>query len=101
MKERLYKNKIFLLVVIVLIIKLLLLPFSQTTDADAVTRVFLSLDWLDNPSWIKTSVWAPLHFYLNGFGLYLWNNQVLMPKIINIVLGKNSSSSNYFYFTSL
>lgn len=80
MKDR----KILFLLAIVSLIKLLVLPFSQTTDADAVSRIFISLSWLDNPHWIKESVWGPLHFYLNGIALFIWRNPVIMPKLLHI-----------------
>lgn len=92
------KNKnIYLLVSGVLLLKLMLLPFSQTTDADAVSRIFLSIQWLDNPTWIETDVWGPLHYYLNGVGLYLWDDRVIMPKLINVFFSCLTLFPFYFF----
>ncbi|MCT4663658.1 MAG: glycosyltransferase family 39 protein [Flavobacteriales bacterium] len=74
------------------------MPFSQTVDADAVTRIFLSLDWIENPTWISESVWGPLHFYLNGLALAIWKNPVYTPKILNIILS-TFSLIPFYYFT--
>ncbi|MGB0915011.1 MAG: glycosyltransferase family 39 protein [Crocinitomicaceae bacterium] len=93
-----YRIYILWLTLSAIVVKLLLLPFAQTVDADAVSRVHLSVDWLNNPEWIKTSVWSPLHFYLNGLGLMLWNDSVITPKLINILLS-SLSILPFFYFT--
>ncbi len=78
-------TKILLLVAAVFLLKIILLPYSQTTHADAVTRVFKSINWLENPHWVKASVWGPFHYYINGLGLKIWYNPVYTPKLINII----------------
>lgn len=80
-----FNKTIISIAVLFLVIKLIILPFSQTVDADAVSRTFLSQDWKNNPHWIATSVWAPFHFYLNGFFLMIWDNVIYTPKLVNIV----------------
>lgn len=90
-------KNIYFLVSGVFLLKLMLLPFSQTTDADAVSRIFLSIQWLENPVWIKTDVWGPFHYYLNGAGLYLWENRVIMPKLINVVFSCLTLLPFYFF----
>jgi 4-amino-4-deoxy-L-arabinose transferase-like glycosyltransferase len=90
-------RQIFILAIAVLLIKLVLLPFAQTVDSDAVSRVHLSMDWLQNPRWIDTSVWAPFHFYLNGFFLGIWNDTVLAPKVLNIVISCLSLLPLYYF----
>jgi len=89
---------IYRLVFIIFIVKLICLPYAQTVDADAVSRVFISVDWLKNPHWIKTGVWAPFHFYIIGCGLYIWNNPVIMPKLINIIFS-SFTLIPFYYFT--
>ena len=81
-----------------LLVKIIALPFAQTVDADAVSRVHLSMAWAQNPEWISTSVWAPLHFYLNGLALMIWDNIVYTPKILNIIIA-SVSILPFFYFT--
>jgi len=79
-------KKVYFLALGLVLVKLLLLPFAQTMDADAVSRIYLALDWLKEPHWIATSVWAPFHFYLNGMVLAIWNDPILAPKVANILL---------------
>jgi 4-amino-4-deoxy-L-arabinose transferase-like glycosyltransferase len=79
-------NKVLYLLSLTFIVKLILLPFAQSTDADATSRVFISIDWINNPHWIIGSVWGPFHFYLNGIFLCLWNNRVFAPALLNIII---------------
>ncbi|MBL4754092.1 MAG: glycosyltransferase family 39 protein [Flavobacteriales bacterium] len=78
-------NWVYGLVALILVIKLCMLPFAQTVHSDAVARVFGAIDWMHDPHWIKSGVWAPFHFYLNGIALSIWNSPVYAPKLLNIV----------------
>ena len=70
----------------IILLKLLLLPFAQTMDADAVSRTLISKDWLQHPVWITQGVWGPFHFYLTGLALFIWNNSIYAPVVLNILL---------------
>lgn len=94
----LLNNKLFYLAVLTFIVKLFLFPFAQTLDADAVSRVFLSLDWLDNPRWISASGWGPFHFYLNGVFLSMWSDRVYAPVVLNIFISVLTLLP-FYYFT--
>lgn len=71
--------------VLLVVVKLCFLPFVQTVDADAVSRVLLSEKWLANPHLITDGVWAPLHFYFNAIVLWLTDSRVIAPKLLNIL----------------
>lgn len=88
--------KIYLLVFITLVVKLILLPFSQTINADAVSRIFASQKWMENPEWVTSSVWAPFHFYIHGFGLMFWNNTIYTPKLVTILFSTATLLPFYF-----
>lgn len=90
-------RSVILIALIISGIKVLLLPFAQTVDADAVSRIFLSIDWLNQPQWIATSVWAPFHFYLNGVALSIIYDPIITPKILQILLA-GASLIPFFYF---
>lgn len=85
-KKKYSFSNITWIVLSTIVIKLLLLPFVQVCDADAVSRVFYSISWLENPHWIISYFWAPFHFYLIGFILSIWNNTIYAPIVINIML---------------
>jgi len=91
------QNKIYWLVILTLLIKLILLPFSQTVNADAVSRIYASVNWAENPAWSSSSVWAPFHFYIHGFALMIWNNTIYTPKILTILFSVLTLIPFYFF----
>lgn len=80
-----------------LIFKLLLFPITQTVDADAVTRTFISYNWLKNPHFITDSVWAPLHFYLNGIIMWISGSFEDGPRYFNLFLSSLTIVPLYFF----
>lgn len=79
------KKQILLLMAIGLVVRFALLPFSQTIDADAVTRIFMAYNWLNDPSLITSAVWLPLHLYFNAAAIWISGDLVNGPKIMNIL----------------
>lgn len=69
-----------------LLLKLVLLPFAQTTDPDAIVRVLHSQKWSLNPEWIGADVWGPFNYYLHGIGIWLVGDRVLAPTLISVLL---------------
>lgn len=67
-------------------VRLILLPWSQTVHADAVSRVFIAVNWLDNPHYISDGYWGPLHHYLNALFIWLFRSWIVGPKMLNILL---------------
>ncbi len=90
-------RRILWLILGVILIKLLLLPFAQTIDADAVSRTFISMDWLQHPIWITNGVWGPFHFYFTAFILALWHNTIYAPVVLNIILSAITLLPFYFF----
>jgi len=78
-------RQILLLMAIGLLVRLLILPFSQTIDADAVTRIFMAYNWLKDPELITSAVWLPLHLYSNAAAIWLSGDLVFGPKLMNIL----------------
>jgi len=74
------------IMILAIVARIFVFPFAQTIDADAVSRTFLSMDWLEHPKWIGEGVWLPIHYYLNGFALMIWNDQVFSPAVLNTLL---------------
>lgn len=92
--ENIVLYSIFLLT---LIIKLFLFPFTHTVDCDAVSRIFLSMQWYENPHWITNGVWLPFHFYLNSFSFWFYNNWQFSPVFFNILLSCLSIFPFYYF----
>jgi len=81
-----YNKKLGIFVSALVIIKLILFPLIQEVDADAISRVYLSLSFAESPHLIRTGNWPPLFFYLMGGALKLYPNQFFTPVFVNIVL---------------
>lgn len=79
-----------LIAFLALVVRLLVLPSSQTIHADAVSRVFSALDWLADPHYITHGYWGPLHQYLTAFAVWIYPDQVVAPKLLNILLASLS-----------
>jgi len=90
-------NALYLLVIVTFLIKVSLVTFAQTVNPDVVSRVFYAIEWMKNPHWIRTSVWGPLHYYIIAFSLYIWDNYILMPKLVNIIFSSLSLIPFYFF----
>ena len=78
------RSDVFLMAAVLLLVRLILLNWSDETDADGVSRVFTSWNWAKDPFWFKTSIWAPFHYYLIGTGFLIWKELILVPKIIHL-----------------
>ncbi len=69
-----------------LLTRLAILPWSQMVHADAVTRVFLALNWLEHPHYITDGYWGPMHHYLNALFLSIFPGRDFGPKMLNVLL---------------
>lgn len=80
-----FKVKLLLFSLVLFIVKLIAFQFVHEIDADAVTRVYLSLDFANNPHIIKQGNWPPIFFYIMGGALKIYKNQFITPVLINII----------------
>jgi hypothetical protein len=76
-----------LLLLFALIVRLLAFPYtSVTNEGDAVSRIFIAWQWLEEPKFIPDRGWPPLHFYMLGASLKLWFDPVRSPSVLHILL---------------
>lgn len=80
-----YLSRLYIFALLLFAAKLLILPFVHQIDADAVSRVYLSLQFAENPHLIQSGNWPPVFFYIMGSALKLCNNQFYTPVVVNIV----------------
>ena len=80
-----YKKKLIVFSIILFIIKLIILPFIHEIDADGVSRVYLSLQFANNPFIINTGNWPLIFFYIMGVALKVYDNQFVTPVLVNIL----------------
>lgn len=74
---------IFLLTVILLVFFLII---SDEMEYDALLRTLMSVNWEDDPHLIiRENHWLPFHFMINRLGLQVYNNPLVVPRVINIL----------------
>ncbi len=94
---KLWNKDIIIIIIVGLIIRLILLPYTQTVHADAISRIIHAQDWLENPRYIAGAVWGPLNQYLFGFAIKFMGGKVLGPKLINILFAVFTSYPLYWF----
>ncbi|MCB9189089.1 MAG: glycosyltransferase family 39 protein [Flavobacteriales bacterium] len=82
---------------LLVITKLFLFPYTQTVDADAVSRTLISYKWSQDPYFITDSVWAPLYFYWNGLIIWLTGSIENGPRYVNVLLSGLTLLPFYFF----
>ncbi|HQI46271.1 MAG TPA: glycosyltransferase family 39 protein [Bacteroidales bacterium] len=90
-------SQITLVFLISLVIRLIILPFTQTINADAVSRVFIAYDWLKQPHLITNGVWAPFHFYINAFAIFITSSIIYGPIIFHILFASFTVFPIYYF----
>lgn len=78
-----------------LLARLLLFRFAETVHADAVSRIFIAIDWLSNPHYITEGYWGPMHHYLNALSMLLFNGRETGPMVLNIVCASLTTVAIY------
>ena len=86
MKNLSENQQLALAALLLLVIKLILWPFAEVTDADAVSRIIYSFDWAKSPHWISDTIWPPGHFYVLGIASYISENKILFPILIHVIV---------------
>ncbi len=85
------KLQIFGLFLIVLIIRVVAFIFSKNYTWDSVERVILAQRWLENPFLITDAKLPQQHtimpIYLVGIGMGIWNNPLITPRFVNLIIG--------------
>ena len=58
---------------------------------DGTERLALAISWAQHPAWTGLSgVWPHAHWYFLGALIRVWNNPVLLAKLVNLVFGFGS-----------
>jgi len=86
-----FKNKktidLFFLFLICFLTRFIFLIFTDNKPGDPWERIIHSLEWLENPHFILSSYWLPLHTYLISGILLLWNNPLIAPRVLSLLFG--------------
>jgi hypothetical protein len=98
LKKIISENKIpLLLFLAAFVARLIAWPWSDSTDADAASRVLLSENLSDKLTLIKSGYWPSLPYYFNAAFIKLFQNRVLGPEFLSILLGALSIVPFYLF----
>lgn len=78
---------------------------SRNYDGDSIIRTVMGADWLRDPFLIThanpvTWVFGPLHYYLIGLSLLIWDNLWHSPRLVSLILG-TLTIIPFYYLTEL
>lgn len=86
------RTHIYFLVLLGFLIRVASFLLSKNFDGDAIIRTLMAANWLRDPFFIThanpvTWVFGPLHYYLIGLSLLIWNNPLDSPRLLSLILG--------------
>jgi hypothetical protein len=86
------RTHVYLLLLFGLLVRSVSFVLSKNYDGDAIIRTMMGADWLRDPFIIThanpvTWVFGPLHYYLIGLSLLVWDNLWYSPRLVSLILG--------------
>ena len=76
----------FWLFLLALVVRLMFLPLANNNGTDAWARYLIARSWLQHPSQLSSEVWLPLHFWLLGAALWMWNSE-WSARLLTVLFG--------------
>lgn len=80
LREWIQKHPVLFAGLGILIVKLLLWPWAEITDADAVSRIIYAYDLAAGWHFVSDTIWPPAHFYFLALGAEIAEN----PHVLSI-----------------
>ncbi len=77
--------RLYLIVLAGLILRIIAFPFAQSVDADATSRLFFTMKWMESPYLIYNGVWLPFHYYFNAIAIVLFGGHY-GPVLFHIII---------------
>lgn len=69
-----------------LLLRLVFMLLADNNGTDAYVRLQIAQGWVKNPSQLPSEVWLPLHFWLLGASLWIWNAE-WSARLLTVLLG--------------
>jgi hypothetical protein len=76
----------FWLFLLALVTRLVFLFLAGNNGTDAWERYLIARSWLQDPSHLPSEVWLPMHFWLLGASLFVWNSE-WAPRLLTVFFG--------------
>ncbi len=100
--EKAWNKKNIIVVIALLCLSFIIrIIFLINTDngwgGDAPGRILYALSWKENPRLIFDLNFGPLHFYLMGLILFIWNSPLIAPRVISLIFGALTIIPFYYF----
>jgi hypothetical protein len=86
-ERRALRRAAWLVFAVALVARLIALRYATLDSGDSVSRVLLGWLWSEQPFYISSGGWGPLHFYLIGAAMSIWADPVWTPAALHILCG--------------
>lgn len=96
-----YRRDILLITLAALVARLIAIPWAETVQADAVSRIHIAYEWLLDPYYIKEGYWGPLHHYLNALFMLVLPGKTAGPLALNILCASLTTIPLYGFTLNL
>ena len=81
-----------------LVLRLVALPFTHTTEPDAMSRILIGWEWLQTPNTgLQSAVWLPLHTYILGLVFNIVPEYYYTPTVLNILFAVLTAIPLYWF----
>jgi len=90
-----FARRALLVFALALLVRLFILPFSMTTEADVAVWVTQTEHWLQHPSLVPHEAWPPLQYYLIAIALLVGKDPVLAPIVLSMILSSATAVALY------
>jgi Dolichyl-phosphate-mannose-protein mannosyltransferase len=67
-------------------VRLIFLPIALNNGTDAWARLRIAQAWVEHPRRLPSTVWPPLHFWLLGCALWIWNSE-WSARLVTLLFG--------------
>ncbi len=91
------RRNLWIIAITALAVRLVMLPFSQQIEADAITRIWLAVDWLADPTLILYGRQGPLHLYLLAGSLAVWKSLLWSPIVLHVLFSSATALLLYLF----
>ena len=79
-------------------LRLVVLPFTHTTEPDAMSRIVIGWEWLQTPNTgLQSAVWLPLHTYILGLAFNVLPEYYYTPTLLNILFAVLTAIPLYWF----
>lgn len=85
----------FILILLSLIIRVIAYPSTTMWEPDALVRTWIAIDWIQEPTLLRSGVWGPGHVYFSALAALITGDPFEGPIALNVLLSVLTSIPIY------